>query len=199
MKQVKEPGWLTKILSFLSALFAAAKDPTRVSPELYKARMSVCDGCEFKRENKCLACGCNIPLKGKLKVWSCDLGKWQEVDSQHNLVQLDPLTEKLERRLREPDTRPFVVKHNGDVLIKDSIVPVPEDYEWTDELEDGWAVYRHVSKPQPCVFRRMAKRRGLTVEPLCLVQLGPAKQIDFGTCVGCDKAISLKCQKDTHQ
>ena len=197
-KVAREPSWFQKIKSAVRAILKAVKDPRKVSSKHYKARMNVCGGCEFKRRNKCIACGCHIPLKGKLRVWSCDLGKWDGVDKQHGLLKQDPIIAKLEQRLKDRLPTGYEVKNNGDIHIQDSVVDVPEDYEWVDELEDGWAVYRHASNPQPCIFRRMVKRsRELTVEPLCLVQLGPAKQIDFNTCVGCDKAI--KCQKDSPQ
>ena len=197
-KVASEPGWFQKIKSAAIAMFKAVKDPRKVSSKHYNARMDVCAGCEFKRKNKCLACGCHIPLKGKLRVWSCDLGKWDGVDKQYGLLKQDSMIAKLEWRMQNRIATAHIVEHNGDILIQDNLTPVPDGYEWSEELGNGWVKYRHISDPQPCIFRRMVKRsRELTVEPLCLVQIGPPKQIDFSTCLGCDKAISPKCQKDS--
>ena len=34
-----------------------------VSKEQYEARLQICDGCDRRRENRCLVCGCRLALK----------------------------------------------------------------------------------------------------------------------------------------
>ena len=46
------------------------------SEETVKTRETTCDGCEFKRENRCLKCGCQWKVKIRLATEKCPVGKW---------------------------------------------------------------------------------------------------------------------------
>jgi hypothetical protein len=46
------------------------------SKELIKNRMSICEGCEFKKDVRCLICGCFLTYKVGLSAENCPKGKW---------------------------------------------------------------------------------------------------------------------------
>jgi hypothetical protein len=49
-----------------------------VSDETYKERIMTCKGCDKydEFESKCKQCGCFVPVKAKVILDSCPLGKW---------------------------------------------------------------------------------------------------------------------------
>jgi len=47
-----------------------------VDQEQYQRRMSVCDACDQRNENRCRNCGCYLSIKAKARAWQCPLGKW---------------------------------------------------------------------------------------------------------------------------
>lgn len=58
-------------------------DPDRYvqDPDLAKQRLSICEGCEFFQVTKtCEKCGCFMPLKTKLAIAECPIGKWSRED-----------------------------------------------------------------------------------------------------------------------
>jgi len=63
-----------------------AENPTKAQSELAQNRLSICMGCDSRRESVvfgfvCGECGC--PLGKKIftpKMGSCDLGKWNKVE-----------------------------------------------------------------------------------------------------------------------
>ena len=50
-----------------------------VSEEVYKERLSICNGCDQREGTGCKLCGCNLPRKARWKTNSCPIGKWKEV------------------------------------------------------------------------------------------------------------------------
>jgi hypothetical protein len=51
---------------------------SRVSDEIQKERMSICNACPelIKLTHQCKKCGCVMNLKTKLKEAVCPIGKW---------------------------------------------------------------------------------------------------------------------------
>jgi hypothetical protein len=47
-----------------------------VSEEEYQARLEICDGCDQRRGNRCLKCGCRLTLKARGRAFRCPLDKW---------------------------------------------------------------------------------------------------------------------------
>jgi|688.fasta_scaffold00982_25 hypothetical protein len=54
---------------------------TRVPMTVVESRLSVCDACEFKKEDKCGVCGCFLNTKSSWTTEKCPLGKWSEHDT----------------------------------------------------------------------------------------------------------------------
>ncbi len=50
-----------------------------VSPEDYQQRLEICDGCDQRRDNRCLKCGCRLQLKARGRAFRCPLGKWPPI------------------------------------------------------------------------------------------------------------------------
>ena len=45
----------------------------------YERRLTICDGCDERRGNRCLKCGCRLSLKARGRAFRCPLDKWPEV------------------------------------------------------------------------------------------------------------------------
>lgn len=55
----------------------AAGLPTKVSKEVFKARIAVCFSCEsYRRDGRCAECGCFMRVKAKRIDAECDKQKW---------------------------------------------------------------------------------------------------------------------------
>ena len=48
--------------------------------KIYWQRIEICKSCPRcdQTQKRCLECGCFIPMKAKLVVEACPLGKWEE-------------------------------------------------------------------------------------------------------------------------
>ena len=63
------------------SLVAFAADGARtVSKEQYGVRLEICDGCDRRRNDRCLACGCRLSWKARGRAFRCPLGKWPDVN-----------------------------------------------------------------------------------------------------------------------
>lgn len=58
----------------VNAAFTGQK--IKASPEKVKERQTVCDGCEFKKDNRCTVCGCYWKVKILLESERCPKGFW---------------------------------------------------------------------------------------------------------------------------
>jgi hypothetical protein len=52
-----------------------------VTTEKYNERLEICKECEHRVEiinitERCIICGCIIPIKAKIEVFKCPLNKW---------------------------------------------------------------------------------------------------------------------------
>ena len=64
-------------LTLANALVHAAKTgEVRASRLKADARLKACNACEFKKDNRCLDCGCVLTLKIGLDAATCEKGKW---------------------------------------------------------------------------------------------------------------------------
>jgi hypothetical protein len=51
-------------------------EPIVASEETIKARMDICNACEFYKNSRCAKCGCFMEVKAKLRSLECPIGKW---------------------------------------------------------------------------------------------------------------------------
>jgi len=51
-----------------------------VSDEIYKERITICRNCPkfLEMQNECSECGCYLPMKARMGMDSCPLGKWTD-------------------------------------------------------------------------------------------------------------------------
>ena len=56
-----------------------------VDKENAERRLEVCKECPklIKLSNQCKVCLCFMPIKTRLNLTSCPLGKWEEIDSEY--------------------------------------------------------------------------------------------------------------------
>ncbi|MEJ7592632.1 MAG: DUF6171 family protein [Planctomycetaceae bacterium] len=78
---IVEASLIQKVWNFTSAVAAFVSDGmTLVDNETYAARMAVCETCEYRSNNQCRKCGCNLTLKASGRAFECPIGKWQMVE-----------------------------------------------------------------------------------------------------------------------
>lgn len=51
-----------------------------VTAEQYQSRLEICDGCDHRRSNRCMKCGCRLSLKAQGRAFKCPAGKWPAVE-----------------------------------------------------------------------------------------------------------------------
>jgi hypothetical protein len=195
--QIPEPTFAQKMKHLGKDLVKLVHFPETVTDEHYVARMEVCGPCKFRKENKCLACGCNVHLKGLAATWTCDVGYWKEVDEEYGLDP-DDIEEEHKPEPTEPHKhtkRNVYVGDQGEVKIREaSGVKPPEGYALASTKMVGdhnWQIWLPDKEGVPlCRHRRTDSRvkdKSTTVQPICLVD-GDAKKITLDTCVGCPLA-----------
>lgn len=71
------PSMPVRAWNLARALAAFVADGcSTVSPDEYRARLEICDGCPFRRKNACTKCGCRISLKATGRAFNCPDGRW---------------------------------------------------------------------------------------------------------------------------
>lgn len=50
-----------------------------VSGAQYAERLNICQTCDSRQENICLACGCYLPIKAQWRAVGCPLAKWPDL------------------------------------------------------------------------------------------------------------------------
>ncbi len=74
------PRFAQKAWNLAEAVAAFVADGLKtVTPEQYQERLSICDGCDRRRDNVCLECGCRLSVKARGRAFQCPLGKWPPV------------------------------------------------------------------------------------------------------------------------
>lgn len=53
-----------------------AGEPVTEDSEVAKARLVICEQCEFYINSRCTKCGCYMAVKTHVKAASCPVGKW---------------------------------------------------------------------------------------------------------------------------
>lgn len=64
---------LSSVKDFISDGF------TLVSKEDYETRLNICNECQFRVNNTCSKCGCNLSLKATGRAFQCPEHKWPEI------------------------------------------------------------------------------------------------------------------------
>ena len=73
----KLPSIATQAKNVIGAVRQAVMNPTPVSKEERKRRLSICHSCEFLiDEKRCAKCGCTVKWKALLEAWHCPISRW---------------------------------------------------------------------------------------------------------------------------
>lgn len=83
------PSLLEQAYNLAASMSEYAKSGFKnVSDEVYKERISICDGCDLlrKEDRRCYECGCFVDKKAYIAVEECPKKKW--------LAQLDVINDK---------------------------------------------------------------------------------------------------------
>lgn len=67
-----------KAANLAKSLALLAKDPSTTTFEERARRLTICSTCPMRRDNNCLDCGCNLPLKVMKNAFRCELGYWDD-------------------------------------------------------------------------------------------------------------------------
>tara|TARA_R110000824_G_scaffold23260_8_gene83776 strand:+ start:1033 stop:1281 length:249 start_codon:yes stop_codon:yes gene_type:complete len=76
----KGPGKLKKAKNFGKAVVKhVAGGCKRVSLGKYAERLSICNKCEYKKEDECIKCGCILSKKAWWATEDCPENKWPKL------------------------------------------------------------------------------------------------------------------------
>lgn len=64
------------MLRFVWALVKYILVGGRVSQEVYKDRLDICNSCEYLKGTQCGICGCYVKVKAKWTTENCPKNKW---------------------------------------------------------------------------------------------------------------------------
>jgi len=56
----------------------AADGCRTVSAAQYRQRLELCDACKYRRDTRCMKCGCRLALKARGRAFQCPIGAWPE-------------------------------------------------------------------------------------------------------------------------
>ena len=74
------PNFWDKAWNLAETLAAFVADGCQTTTrDEFAARLRICEGCDSRHENVCLACGCYLPLKARLRAADCPLEKWPKI------------------------------------------------------------------------------------------------------------------------
>lgn len=54
-----------------------------VDADEYRRRLEICDGCEYRKRNRCSQCGCTLSLKARGRAFRCPMGYWEQVEIEN--------------------------------------------------------------------------------------------------------------------
>ena len=74
---VSRPTMLGLATSFAGSMAKfAASGFKRVEEESHRLRVGQCEPCSYRKENRCMLCGCFFAKKAWLPHEDCPIGKW---------------------------------------------------------------------------------------------------------------------------
>jgi hypothetical protein len=52
-----------------------------VDEEQYRQRLEICDACRYRRDNRCMKCGCFLSMKARGRAFKCPVRLWPVLGS----------------------------------------------------------------------------------------------------------------------
>lgn len=102
------PSLLTQAHNLMKQVVDSGTDvlkgkPLMASIEKAKARMDICNTCEFFKQTRCLKCGCFMEKKVQLESANCPINKWGDLQSKFtpasNIVPITSFPEEERERI----------------------------------------------------------------------------------------------------
>lgn len=83
LEQIKNPPPLPSMLwNLTKSITSFVADGMRTVDKLeYERRLSVCQSCDRRTENRCHECGCFLTIKAAGRAFDCPIGKWRQDDA----------------------------------------------------------------------------------------------------------------------
>jgi hypothetical protein len=53
-----------------------------VSEPEYRQRLEICDACKYRRNTRCMKCGCRLALKARGRAFQCPIQAWPKPEQQ---------------------------------------------------------------------------------------------------------------------
>jgi hypothetical protein len=76
-RTVQMPPFRTQAWNLVTALAAFVADGLRcVTEKQYIERLRICDACRYRKDNRCLRCGCVLVVKAKGRTFTCPEKQW---------------------------------------------------------------------------------------------------------------------------
>jgi hypothetical protein len=87
----RNPTMSQRIWNLATAVASFMSDGCRtVKKEQYHVRLAICDSCPERRDNICIACGCQLSLKAQARALDCPVGKWPVLTADTSHSDLPP-------------------------------------------------------------------------------------------------------------
>jgi hypothetical protein len=80
---LKPPPLMRQAWNLAQSLADFVADGCRtVTEDQYRERLEICDACSFRRDNRCMKCGCYLSLKARGRAFGCPAGKWPRPEKE---------------------------------------------------------------------------------------------------------------------
>jgi hypothetical protein len=87
--------------AWVSGIDVAKGKPLLASAEKAAARLEICQGCEFFKQDRCLKCGCFMNAKIHVESAACPMNKWGEKPATSLPVAIDSFSETEREEITE--------------------------------------------------------------------------------------------------
>jgi len=102
---VTSPTLFQKFWNLTQAVTAFVADGCKTVDQVeYARRLAVCESCEQRHENVCLACGCYLSLKAGARAMDCPLGRWAPPEPPGKTPSKEPMERSNENEAQATET-----------------------------------------------------------------------------------------------
>ncbi len=75
--KISSPSFKRRAVNFIASMWKFATSGFKlVSKSEHQRRLNICEGCDYRRGNRCMSCGCGLKSKTAIKAMSCPESFW---------------------------------------------------------------------------------------------------------------------------